>query len=72
MRSHDKLLVFYISAVGMAKGAKKRRIGSDDYTLDLERRIGDLEKFMATFKHYYYYFFNLLFCLEIIFSFSHF
>ena len=34
----------------MAKGAKKRRIGSDDYTLDLERRIGDLEKFMATFK----------------------
>ena len=34
----------------MAKGAKKRRIGSDDYTLDLERRIGDLEKFMTTFK----------------------
>ena len=50
MRSHDKLLVFFSSAVGMAKGAKKRRIGSDDYTLDLERRIGDLEKFMTTFK----------------------
>ena len=53
MRSHDKLLVFFSSAVGMAGGAKKKKIrpiGSDDYTLDLERRIGDLEKFMTTFK----------------------
>ena len=31
----------------MGKSGKKRRIGSDDYTLDLERRVGENEKTIA-------------------------
>ena len=31
----------------MGKSGKKRRIGSDDYTLDLERRVVENEKTIA-------------------------